>query len=147
MADQYQSTDKRSEDTRPEVPRLLLEGIVSFDVNDFQVASGGFDAQTSIDITQINDLGNRSKGFDPQTLDVRAWFFTTLTFGGQVDDTYQPMPWFSSGRTATFSIQNVYVIADDLNTSNLVIYFFNTTAIDVSISYKIYSTIFKFDDV
>lgn len=156
MADQYQSTDKRSQDTRPEVPRLLLEGIYTFDTTELEAVTGGFSASTEIDITSINDLGNRNKGFDPQSLEARVWYTRKLEFGGQIEDYMRPLPYvnfnnFSTGEVAeqaTYYIQNVYIVADDLWASYLILtWFVSSVTTNASFSYKIYSTVYQFDDI
>jgi hypothetical protein len=156
MADEYQSTDRRPENTNPETARLLLEGILTIPVADFSAVTGGYSGTGEIEITQLNDLGNRLKGSDPQTLKVEIYHTEKLTPGGQIDDYFRPVPYvvfnnLSTGevlKQARYEIHNVYVIADSLYASYLSMTYFQSTlpGREQSFSYKIYSTIFGFDD-
>lgn len=157
MSDSYQSTDRKSTDTRPETPRLLLESTATLATTDFSAVTGGYFASVEIEITDLNDLGNRVKGFGPQTLQAEIMHTLKLTPGGQIDDYFYPLPYslfsnYSTGavsRSTWFEIHNAYVIAGSSWASYLTIYFFQDAAVtrDISFSYKIYSTVFEFDDV
>lgn len=157
MADQYQSTDRRTEDTNPETARLLLEGIYTFTTGQFAAVTGGFLATTSIDITSLNDLGNRLKSTGPETLEAKVWRTSKITPGGQIDDYFYPLPYItfnnrSTGEVdteATYNLQNTFVTAGSIYASYLTLSMFARTAPtrDISFSYKIYSTIYHFDDV
>lgn len=162
MADAYQSTDRKSENAYPETPRLLKEGILQVAVADYQSVTGGYQITAdgdgnypaTIDITELNDLGNRSKGFSPETLDVHIYKLSSVTGGGQVVDTFYRLPYvtfsnYSTGAVSElirFYIQNTFVVADDLSTSFLWIeHFVDTQPTEIQeFSYKIYSTTFGF---
>lgn len=151
-----QSTDKRSEDTRPESPRLLLEGIIDIDPSEYYSHDGGYITIYSLNITELNDLGNRVKGYTPQSLEIKAWKTSVVSPGGQINDYFYPLNFtlfddYSTGAVsehAHLGITNQYIIGDGLHVS-----LFNITHwVDTlpgrvqSFSYKIYSTIYEFTD-
>ena len=156
MADIYQKTDNRSEDTNPETPRLLAEGIIDIPIADYYSYSGGYITIYSLNISELNDLGNRVKGYTPQSLDIRAWKTSVSSPGGQINDTFYPLNFtrYSSFSTPTISeyalidITNQYIIGHGLHVSLFDITHWNSTlpGRPQSFSYKIYSTIFEFTD-
>lgn len=154
-AGDYQSTDKLSQDTNPQTPRVLLEGTVVATSADYTLTSGKYQARLDIDISGLNDLGNRVKGFNPETLDADVYLLTKVTPGGQIDDYFFKLPHVNYD-IATDSIvdytyaflQNQYIIADDVSASYLVIVDIQTgLPNEQSFAYKIYSTSFQLEDV
>lgn len=156
MSDIYQTTDKRLQDTNPETPRLLLEGIVDIKVSDYYAYSGGYISIASLNISELNDLGNRLKGFPPKTLELKVWKNNIISSGGDIFDYYYPLPYLdfvdmSTGEvkeSATAGILNQYIIGDDLSVSLMDITHYSKTlpGRTQSFSYKIYSTIYPFTD-
>lgn len=152
-----QTTDKRSLDTNPETPRLLLEDKFTLLYSSYAAVTGGYLTTETIELTELNDLGNRIKGFDPETLTAEVMMSKKLTPGGQVDDYFYPVPYvafnnYSTGEVdewASFYLQNTYVIADNTYASYLTISHFLRTqpTRDRQFSYKIFSKVFQFDDV
>lgn len=157
MADQYQTTDRLAENTNPQVARLLLEDNFVFDTTDYSAVTGGYLASEEIEITNLNDLGNRQKGFSPQTFYAEAMISYKLTPGGQVDDYFWQFPYTifvnrSTGEVdsqAYYEFHNVWITGDETFASYLTFYHFEKTqpTRDRQISYKIYSTIYQFEDV
>lgn len=154
MADQYQTTNRLAENTAPETPRLLLEGTAILDADDFTVSGVGFYNSVTIEITGLNDLGNRLKS-PPTTLDVKAWRSENSTFGGQIEDYFYQLPDTtfdtSTGTVETISqvlVTNVYIVADQVFASYLRLSHWSNSTVtrNVALSYKIYSTIYEFED-
>lgn len=156
MTDSYQTTDKLSQDTNPQTPRLLQEGVIDIPVADFSAVTGGYSGGGGVEITQLNDLGNRLKGFDPMTLKIDVYHTEKITPGGQVDDYFRQVPYvvfnnLSTGevlKQASYEIHNIYVSADSISASYLTVTYFQSTLPGriQSFSYKIYSTIYEFTD-
>lgn len=133
MADAYNSTDQKSQDTRPEVPRLLLEGSTTIEVADFAAVTGGYLGSISIDITDINDIGNTNKAFsDNATYKIEVFHYYPDTSEFAV---FRPLPYtkftdYSTGqvdRWAFFEIINQHVLVDNIYASTLTIYYFADT--------------------
>ena len=152
-----QTTDKLGENTNPQTPRLLKEDKFELIPSDYSAVTGGYLASEEIVITDLNDLGNREKGFDPQTLYVEAMKAVKVTPGGQVDDYFNALPYTEFSNYATgavaelawYELHNVWVTGDQTFASYVTIYHFIDTlpARDQQFSYKIYSTIYQFNDV
>lgn len=133
MAEAYQSTDRKSVDSRPESPRLLREGIASIGVADFGAVTGGYEGFVSVDITDVNDIGNTNKAFsDPgcYKIEVLHYFPNTSEF-----DQFRPLPYtkfsnYSTGvvdRHAFWEVINQHVLVDDIYVSTLSISYFADT--------------------
>lgn len=157
--DSYQSTNKLAENPYPERSHLLLEGILDIEPSEYQAlagSSGFYIASKGVDLSNLIKLGNRIKGFTPKELEARVWHDTFTNSGGDLNDTFRPLPFvlFSGYNPlavqhhAHFFMNNVYVTSEDLSATYLQI-------IDVvnavpgrtqSFSYKIYNTIYEFTD-
>lgn len=137
MADTQLSTDTKSQDTRPEVPRLLLEGQTT--ISSFSAVTGGYLGSRSIDITKINDIGNTNKVFaDSGSYKVEV--FHTITATSEFD-LFRPVPYqtyynpltgvydFTGQvrRWARFEVRNQHVLVGDIYASTLTIYYFAST--------------------
>lgn len=156
MADIYKSTNKLAENPYPERSHLLLEGILDISTDSYSSYQGGYYASSSVNITNYIKLGNRNKGFDPQTLEAKVWKTTCITPSGQVDDYYYPLPLtkfydLSTGQVDEWAIgyiHNIYITADDATTSYMTIehYLKDAPGRIQSFSYKIYNTIYNFTD-
>lgn len=156
MADIYQKTDNRSEDTNPETPRLLAEGIIDIPIADYYSHQGGYITVYSLNISELNDLGNRLKGYEPQSLEIKVWKTTVQSPGGQINDIFYPLNFqiYSDYSTSALSehayitITNQYIIGDGLHVSLFGITHWMSTlpSRPQSFSYKIYSTIYEFTD-
>ena len=156
MAIVNQTTDNRSESTNPETPRLLAEGIIDIPIADYYSYSGGYITIYSLNISELNDLGNRVKGYTPQSLDVKVWKTSVSSPGGQINDIFYPLNFtifddYSTGAVleqANIDITNQYIIGDGLHVSLFDITHWMSTlpGRTQSFSYKIYSTIYEFTD-
>lgn len=160
MADIYQSTDRKSIDTRPESPRLLLEGIATIAVADFAAVTGGFQGSVNIDITEFNDIGNTNKVFsDPATYEVEVihYYPSTSEF-----DIFRRIPYtffsnYATGvvdRQAYWQVTNQHVLVDNIYVSTLTITYFADTNSGVEnddagdaqhFLYKIWSTKYAYE--
>ncbi len=70
MSETYQSTNKKSEDTKPERRRLIHSGTMS--VGNFASYDGGYWASNSIDITNFNQVKSVWEEIGPCTFDVEV---------------------------------------------------------------------------
>lgn len=133
MADELQSTDRLSEDTRPESPRLLAEGAARIEVADFSAITGGYQGSVNVDISDINEIGNNTK-------DAFASYKVEVWQGYEVINKYhifRPLPYVSFtdhstgsvGRVATFSVSNDGTAGGGIFISYLnITYFANSNA-------------------
>lgn len=152
-----QTTDRKSFDTNPQTATLLREGKFELLPGDYSAVTGGYLASEEVELTDLNDLGNRQKGFDPQTLYCEAMKAKKVTPGGQVDDYFYQLPYveftnYSTGQVtehAYYEFHNVWVSGDATFASYFTVYHFISSlpGRDQQFSYKIYSTIYQFNDV
>lgn len=117
------TTDRRSGDTTPETPRLLIEGIATID--SFSAVTGGYEGFDSIDITQVNDIGNTNKNYpSPATYKIEAYHYYA---DGTEFDYFRPLPYiefsnYSTGAVArriTASIINQHTLIPELYLSTI----------------------------
>lgn len=161
MSDIFQSTDKLPENPYPERSHLLLEGIVDFVAADFSSAgSGNYVALKAIKLSDFIKLGDRKKGFDPESLDVKVWMCQTTTTGGDINDYIRPLPYngdiFTSVASPstqtgkiTFEINNQYVSSGGGSWASYlyIICLANynpSSSFRMSAAYKVYNTIYRF---
>jgi len=160
MKDLYQTTDKLPSDTNPQTPRLLKEGYLTIPVADFSAVTGGYIGYASVDITDINDIGNTNKIFTfPATYKIEVYHYNPST---SEYDIFDPLPYtkfsnYSTGavdRYAFFQVINQHVLLDDIYVSTLTITYFADTNTGVEnddagdaqhFLYKIWSTPFKYE--
>lgn len=147
--DRFVGTDAKSIDTRPESPRLIKEDTITLTPADYS----GTLATIEVDMSEFTYVGDRLKGGTAQCFDADIYSFYSDQGGGTIEDYYTKFPYTSvvSGsltHTGNFYFYNLYIIADGATTSKLIITFSVNTvpSVDVQISYKIYSTIFDFDE-
>ena len=156
MADLYRSTNRLQENPYPERSHLLSEGIIDIVPGDYYVFQGGYISIASFNISDFVKLGNRQKGFTPETLEIKIWKTTKITPGGQINDYFNPLPFtkfenLSTGQVKEYAlvqVTNQYIIGDDLSISLLDITHYMSTlpGRTQSFSYKIYNTIYPFTD-
>lgn len=156
MSDQYQSTNKLSENTYPERSHLLLEGIIDIAPSEYTLIGGMYTKVKGVDFTRLIKLGARNKGFGPQSLDIQVRKTKLISGGGQIDDYYYTLPFteYSSFSPVTITERaiayqhNVYITADQIYAAFIEI----THQLSVlpgrtqSFSYKIYSTLYEYTD-
>ena len=157
MAEAYNSTDRRSIDTKPNTPRLVHEDTIY--LSGFSTFDSGKIVDTSIDITAYNQVKQVTDIRGPSTLNFEIMH--VIRDGGEFTYFYKA-PYYrrfadvSSPSTiqtawANSSITNQVNIGDDTFFSYLRIQYFTTatTSADRSSSYytqefryKIWSTVF-----
>lgn len=137
MGDQVFTTDAKAQDTRPEVPRLIYEGVAS--ISTFSAVTGGYLGSVSIDLTKLNDIGNTNKAFSSSgtyKIEVFHSYPDTSEF-----DVFRPLPYQTyynpaSGvydftgqvrRWAWWQLVNQHVLVDNIFNSTLSINYFAST--------------------
>lgn len=137
MPDPHVSSDRLSQDTRPETPRLLLEGRATIPTTSFSAVTGGFQGFVTVDITTINDIGNTNKGAFSDRATYRVEVFH-IRISTSEFDIFSPVPFIdyynpSSGvydytgqvrHYATFDVVNQHVLLGDVYNSTLTFTYF-----------------------
>jgi hypothetical protein len=157
MSDLYQSTNKLADNPYPERSHLLLEGIVDVTPAEYVAFGGGSwkRGQAIVDITPVIKVGDRNRGYPPETLEAKAWLNISEIITGFVYDVLRPVGFVrydSSGVLQEWSRLFIQVQSDkdapDFTSTLYIENYVLTAPINTaSFSYKVYNTLYQFTDV